>query len=53
MELEQATHNFDPAQELGDGGFGTVYYGETKKKDREKTNLCLNFVECFMLPIFK
>ncbi|XP_004290450.1 PREDICTED: probable serine/threonine-protein kinase At1g18390 isoform X4 [Fragaria vesca subsp. vesca] len=27
-ELEEATENFNPAKELGDGGFGTVYYGK-------------------------
>ncbi|XP_071696230.1 LEAF RUST 10 DISEASE-RESISTANCEUS RECEPTOR-LIKE PROTEIN KINASE-like 1.1 isoform X2 [Rutidosis leptorrhynchoides] len=29
-ELEYATHNFNPSNELGDGGFGAVYYGKLK-----------------------
>lgn len=30
-ELEEATSYFDSAKELGDGGFGTVYYGTIQK----------------------
>ncbi|XWS30748.1 hypothetical protein CRYUN_Cryun23aG0015700 [Craigia yunnanensis] len=29
-ELEEATENFNPSKELGEGGFGVVYYGVLK-----------------------
>ncbi|XP_028785973.1 LEAF RUST 10 DISEASE-RESISTANCE LOCUS RECEPTOR-LIKE PROTEIN KINASE-like 1.1 [Neltuma alba] len=28
MELQDATKNFDPSNKLGDGGFGSVFYGK-------------------------
>ncbi|XAR52435.1 Non-specific serine/threonine protein kinase [Bertholletia excelsa] len=29
-DLEEATNNFSPSEELGDGGFGTVYHGKLR-----------------------
>lgn len=30
-ELRIATNNFDPEREVGDGGFGTVFYGNISR----------------------
>ncbi|XP_039163096.1 LEAF RUST 10 DISEASE-RESISTANCE LOCUS RECEPTOR-LIKE PROTEIN KINASE-like 1.1 [Eucalyptus grandis] len=39
-ELEEATNNFAASNELGDGGFGTVYYGKIRD-GREVAVKCL------------
>lgn len=35
-ELLEATENFSESKELGDGGFGTVYYGKLKLHHSKK-----------------
>ncbi|CAH9118195.1 unnamed protein product [Cuscuta epithymum] len=58
LELEEATDNFHVSRELGDGAFGTVYYGKLRDGrevavkrlyDLNRKNICLFFNEVEIL----
>ncbi|CAN4121788.1 unnamed protein product [Withania somnifera] len=50
-ELKEATNNFNPSNELGDGGFGTVYYGKLND-GREVAVKCLYEHNCKRMQQF-
>lgn len=52
-ELEEATENFNPAKELGDGGFGTVYYGLKILHFASLSVTNIFFIEYFFLVLCK
>lgn len=48
-DLEEATDNFNPSRELGDGGFGTVYYGKnTCTVYLHESQLIANMIPCYL-----
>ncbi|KAK4762516.1 hypothetical protein SAY86_008284 [Trapa natans] len=50
-QLRDATNNFHSSQELGDGGFGTVYYGWTRSSGQATLRAQLRSVKQFMTEV--